>query len=90
MQPSRSRATARAEKVVLLGGLVTARVVERSAVAADGKVTYAGAVTGLVVAGETVGDGGERASDRDAVGHVAPRRRAHAIVRIAERPELVL
>jgi murein DD-endopeptidase MepM/ murein hydrolase activator NlpD len=57
----RARATARAEDVVLFGGLVTARVVERTAVAADDRVTYFGAVEGLVVAGEDLGDATEPA-----------------------------
>jgi murein DD-endopeptidase MepM/ murein hydrolase activator NlpD len=52
----RAEATARAEGVVLLGGLVTADAVERRATAGDGAVDYDGEVTGLVVDGEVVGD----------------------------------
>src|SRR5215207_6748966 len=51
-----ARARASAAGVSLFDGLVTAERVTRTATAEDGGVDYAGAVTGLVVAGREQGD----------------------------------
>jgi murein DD-endopeptidase MepM/ murein hydrolase activator NlpD len=51
-----ARATASAEGVSLFDGLVTAERVTRTATAADGGVSYGGAITGLVVNGVDRGD----------------------------------
>jgi murein DD-endopeptidase MepM/ murein hydrolase activator NlpD len=59
-----ARAVARAEGVTLLGGLVTAAGVERTATAAAGAVAYEGSVTGLTVAGEAIGDVADAATYR--------------------------
>src|SRR4051795_11757097 len=50
-----AHAVARAHGVVLLGGIVTANRVERTATAAAGDVLYGGAVRGLAVAGQVMG-----------------------------------
>src|SRR4051795_4619987 len=51
-----AHAVARARGVVLLGGIVTADRVERTATAAAGAVVYDGAVRGLAVAGQLIGN----------------------------------
>jgi len=51
-----AHAVARARGVVLLGGIVTATRVERTATAAAGDVVYGGSVRGLAVAGQVIGD----------------------------------
>jgi murein DD-endopeptidase MepM/ murein hydrolase activator NlpD len=57
-----ARAVARAEGVVLLGGLVTAARVVRTATAAAGAVQYGGHVAGVTVAGHPVPGGTEPAT----------------------------
>ena len=51
-----AHAVARVRGVVLLGGIVTADRVERTATAAAGDVVYGGAVRGLAVAGQLIGN----------------------------------
>lgn len=51
-----ARATASAQSISLLGGLVTADAVRRTATGRDGDVAYTGAVRGLTIDEEALGD----------------------------------